>query len=135
MTFSYDDITPEHCAACIKWVTKMSTPTEWDLTISEVAILLGMNVSEYVETQNMASESLPFLLRAESAERISLLLGISKRLHLLGLDEKTSISAFNRINNGKLMKGKSIKNFLLEENSLPAFYAVNLYIESSKVDD
>lgn len=134
MLFSFDRVTPEHCTACIKWVTKMGAPNRWNLTASEMAILLGMNVSEFIEIQKMTHQGIPFLLRNESSERISLLLGMHKRLSLLGLDEQTSVLVFNRANDGELLKGKSIKNFLLERKSLEALYAVNLYLETSIPD-
>ncbi len=131
MTFNYNDITSEHYAACIKWATKMSATTEWNLTSNEMAALLNMDTAEYIEIQKKADEGIPFSLRNESTERISLLLRISKRLHLLGLDEQTSISLFKKANNGNLLKGKSIRQFLLESNSVASFYAVALYLESS----
>ena len=130
MTFNYDDLTPEHFSASINWITKMSDPSKWDLTNEEASLLLGMNVGEYAETLKMACEGIPFSLRIESAERMSLLLQIWKKLNSLGFDEQTSISVFNQPNSSKLFKGKPIKLFLLESNSLTVFYAVNLYLQS-----
>lgn len=130
MTFNYDDLTPEHFSASIDWIAKMSDATKWTLADEEVSLLLGINVAEYAEMRKMAFEGIPFSLRTESAERISLLLHMWKKLNSLGFDEQTSISIFNRPNNSKLLKGKSIKRFLLEGNSLGEFYAVNLYLES-----
>ena len=130
MTFNYDDLTPEHFSASINWIAKMSDSTKWALTNEEASFLLGMNVEEYAEARKMAYEGIPFSLRIELAERISLLLQIWKKLNSLGLDEQTSISVFNKPNSSKLFKGKSIKLFLLENNSLTAFYAVNLYLQS-----
>ena len=131
MAFHFYELTPQHYIASINWISKISSPSEWNLTAEEVAILLGMNVSEFIRLQEMALEANEFSLRRESAERISLLLGIWKRLQLLGFDEKTAIHAFNRVNTGELMKGKSIKIFLLENNSMAAFYAVNIYLQAS----
>lgn len=130
MTFNYDDLTPEHFSASINWIAKMSDSTKWALTNEEASFLLGMNVEEYGEARKMAYEGIPFSLRIELAERVSLLLQIWKKLNSLGLDEQTSISVFNKPNSSKLFKGKSIKLFLLENNSLTAFYAVNLYLQS-----
>lgn len=130
MTFSYGDLTPEHFSASINWIVEMSDATKWALTNEEAALLLGMNEGEYAQARKMAYEGIPFLLRIESAERISLLLQIWKTLNLLGFDEQTSISVFNKPNSNKLFKGKSIKLFLLESDSLTEFYAVNLYLQS-----
>ena len=129
MTFHYSDLTPQHFATSIAWVSDMSAPTKWNLTTEETAILIGMDFREYLETRKMANEGQPFSLQPEVAERISLLLGIWKRLQLLGFDEETAIAVFNRPNTGELLNGKSIKLFLLESNSLAKYYAVNLYLE------
>lgn len=131
MALSYDELTAEHFEACMNWIAKMSSPTKWNLSTEEVAILLGMNVGEYNEMKDMSRKDHSFSLRNESAERISLLLGIWKRLQLLGFDEPTAISVFNRANKGELLRGKSIKQFLLENNSTAAFYSVNIYLETS----
>lgn len=131
MTFNYDSLTPEHFAASINWISKMSAETRWNLTTDEAAILIGMNLSEYIEIQKMASDGRSFSLQAGTAERLSLLLGTFRRLQLMGLDERTATPLFNKANNGGLLAGKSIKNFLLESNSLAAFYAVNVYLDAS----
>lgn len=44
----------------------MSGKARWNLTSGEAAILLKMNVGEYVEIQEMAREGLSFWLRGES---------------------------------------------------------------------
>lgn len=131
MTFNYDALTPEHFSAGIRWIAKMSEKSRWNLTTKEAAILVGMKFNAYIETQKMASEGRSFSLQAGTAERISLLLGISKRLQSIGVDEMLATSMFNRVNNGELLSGKSIKKFLLESDSVAAFYAVNEYLEAS----
>lgn len=130
MTFEYGDLTPSHFSASINWIVEMSDATKWALTNEEAALLSGMNVGEYAEARKMAYECTLFALRAKSTERISLLLQIWRKLDALGFDERTSISVFNKPNNSKLLKGESIKVFLLESNSLTGFYAINLYLES-----
>ena len=129
MTVHYSDLTPRHFAASIAWVSDMSAPTKWNLTTEEIAILVGMNFREYLEIRKMANEGQSFSLQPEVAERISLLLGIWKRLQLLGFDEEMVIAVFNRPNTGELLNGKSIKLFLLESSSLAEYYAVNLHLE------
>ncbi|WP_323816469.1 hypothetical protein [Cellvibrio sp. NN19] len=129
MTFNYADLTPQHFVASINWIWKMSAPSKWNLTPEEIAILIGMNVREYLEIQKMANEDQSFLLQPDVAERLSLLLGIWKRLQLMGFSDDTAIAVFNRKNNGELLNGKSIKSFLLESSSLAEYYAVNSYLE------
>lgn len=129
MTFNYADLTPQHFAASVNWISKMSAPNKWNLTPEEIAILVGMNIREYLEIQKMANKDQLFLLQPEAAERLSLLLGIWKRLQLIGVDEETAIAIFNKPNTGELLNGKSIKLFLLESSSLAEYYAVNLYLE------
>lgn len=131
MTFNYDSLTPEHFAASITWLSKVSDETRWNLTTAEAAVLIGMNLSEYIEIQKMASDGRSFSLQTGTIERLSLLLGTFRRLQLMGFDERTATSLFNKANNGELLRGKSIKNFLLESNSLAAFYAVNVYLDEN----
>ena len=127
-----EDITQEHLAVTIQWLAKMSTPECWSLTDAEAASLLGETIENYKKIQQRVKLSLPVELTVETILRLSLLLGIWKELQLLVPTgrEDLAFTWFNKPNNSPILRGRTIKSYLLENNTLDGFYIVRSYLNS-----
>ena len=127
-----EDITQEDLAVSIQWFARMSAPERWNLTDAEISSLLGETIENYQEIQMRVKLGLPFELPVETILRLSLLLGIWKELQLLvpAGREGLAFTWFNKPNNSPVLKGKTIKNYLLENNTLDGFYIVRSYLDS-----
>lgn len=112
----------------------MSSPERWNLTTEETAALLGgIEVETYKAMQQRAESGLPITMTPDTVERLSLLLGIWKALQLLVPHERPDLAFawFNKPNSSPLLQDKSIKDYLLENNTLESFYTVRDYLNSN----
>ena len=132
---SASDVTQEHLITCILWITKMGNAERWNLTVEEIAALLGgLTVDAYQEMLRRTECGLPIIISADSVERLSLLLGIWKALQLLVPHERPDLAFawFNKTNSSPILQNRSIKDYLLENNTLESFYKVRDYLNSNR---
>ncbi|RYY02145.1 MAG: hypothetical protein EOO53_14000 [Gammaproteobacteria bacterium] len=132
---SVSDLTQDHLTTSVQWISKMSSQERWNLTTEETAALLGgIEGKTYKAMQQRAESGLPITMTPDTVERLSLLLGIWKALQLLVPVERPDLAFewFNKPNNSPLLQGKSIKDYLLENNTLESFYTVRDYLNSNR---
>lgn len=125
------DLTQNHLIAGIKWISLMSDTDRWDLTDEQVANLLGeIDVKEYVKLREKAEQDQNLVVSTEMIERLSLLLGIWKNLQLLVPSSRPDLAYtwFKKPNTGSMLKGRSIKDYLLESKDINTFHAVKQYL-------
>lgn len=69
-------------------------------------------------------------LPKDAITRLEILLGVEKSLEILVLENRPDlvISWFNTLNKNPLFQGKSIKRYLLDNNNLDAFRALEAYL-------
>lgn len=111
----------------------MSNRDRWNLTAEEAAALLGeIEVETYKDMQQRAESGLPIIMTPDTVERLSLLLGIWKALQLLVPVERPELAFawFNKPNSSSILKHLSIKDYLLENNTLESFDIVRGYLNS-----
>lgn len=136
MTNDLKALTQEHLASSIQWISEMSSPDRWDLKDREVAILLGViDLKIYEDMKRRARNGNPLALTIDTAERLSLLLGIWRSLQMIVPVDREDLAYawFSTPNNGPLLMGKSIKNYLLDIKTVEAMYAVRKYLDSTTV--
>ncbi|RYY02279.1 MAG: hypothetical protein EOO53_11795 [Gammaproteobacteria bacterium] len=129
------DVTQEHLITGILWITKMGSPERWNLTAEEIAALLGgFTVDTYQEMLCRAEGGLPITMTPDTVERLSLFLGIWKALQLLVPHERPDLAFawFNKTNSSPILQNRSIKHYLLENNTLESFYTVRDYLNSNR---
>lgn len=132
---SIDDLTQDHLTTSVQWISKMSSPERWNLTDAEVATLLGaIPVETYRDMLQQAEHGEPIAMNADTIERLSLLLGMWKALQLLVPIGRQDLAFawFNKPNSSPLLQDKSIKGYLLENNTLESFYTVRDYLNSNR---
>ena len=121
----HDGLTPRHAAAGLRWL--FDRYRLWGLSMADLAALLGgvsarrlYDCKRHVETKNEID------IPRDTLERISLLLGIHKALTLITPDghEDEAYAMFQRPIELIGMQGRSIRDFLLEDGSIGAMYAV-----------
>lgn len=130
---SISDLTQEHLITSVQWITKMGGRDRWNLTTEETAALLGgITVETYKDIQQRAESGLPIAMTPDTVERLSLLLGIWKALQLLAPIGRQDLAFawFNKPNNSPLLQNMSIKDYLLENNTLESFDIVRGYLKS-----
>lgn len=130
----YEFLTQEHFLAAISWISKMCSSEYWNLTDSEAAKLLGMkDTATYKELVTQALTNQSIFMSDETSERISLLLGIWKYSQILAPANRAdlAIKLFNTPNSSSLLQGNSIKDFLLQNNSISHFYTIKRYLAST----
>lgn len=111
-------------AISFAWFVKMSRSDYWDLTNCEAAALLNVEECKYEEI--CCKEHEDAALSNETIERLSLLLGIWKRLQLWAPVNRQDIAilAFKKPGGFAALKGKSIKDYLIQGGSVESFYEV-----------
>lgn len=121
-------MTQEHFRAGILWIAKMSEKDKWNLTDQEAANLLGdIDVKTYQGMKFNAENGIPFVMNSTSYECLSLLLNIWKCLQLFG-PGGLAYSWFNTPNTVEFMAKMSIKEYLLQEKDIQAFYRARNYL-------
>jgi hypothetical protein len=116
------NLTQAHLIAALQWFTKMCGPTRWYINDADAAKMIDLQNADAFTTLRTKADRNDFItLTEDSIERLSLLLGIWKELQLLAPPE-LALQMFNRPNQGTLLKNLSIRDFLLQNNSLEAYY-------------
>jgi len=130
---SISDLTQSHLSAGIKWILMMSEPNCWNLTSEEAAALCGIATQTYHDIQQSVERDLPIVMTADTIERLSLLLGIWKGLQYLVPNDRQNLAFawFNKTNSSALLQNTSIKNYLLQNNTIASFYVVRDYLNSN----
>ncbi|RYY02299.1 MAG: hypothetical protein EOO53_11895 [Gammaproteobacteria bacterium] len=126
------DLSPEHFTAAVLWISKMSSPDGWNLTAEEVARLLGLESATFTEMQRNALNDEPVMMTCDAAERLSLLLQISKALNLFAPHQRQDLALqwFSKTTTNPTFNNKSIKGFLLESNTVESFCEVITYLRA-----
>jgi len=129
---SADNLTHDHLITGVQWISKMSEPDRWNLTNNEIACLLAIEETTFHELQRKALNGHPVALTSETLERLSLLLGIWKALNLFVPHERQDLAFewFSKPTKSPDFNHKSIKDFLLESNTIESFDAVITYLRS-----
>ncbi len=127
-----DNLTQEHLTAAIQWISKMSRPDRWNLTNENVARLLGIDVAIFNEMQSNALSGQPVMLTSDAVERLSLLRRVWKALNLVVPHQRQDLALqwFSTPTTIPTFKNKSIKDFLLESNTVEAFCEVIAYLHA-----
>lgn len=136
MTDDLESLTREHLASSIQWISEMADRDRWNLTDEEVAILLGgIDIAIYEDWKCRAANGQSLTLTMDTVERLSLLLGIWRALQLIVPVNRRDLaySWFSTVNNSSLLMGKSIKDYLLDMNTVEAMYAVRRYLDSTTI--
>lgn len=126
------NINQEHLTAALQWVSNMSSPDRWHLTNEEVARLLGIDVVIFNEMQSKALSGQPVVLTSDAVERLSLLLRIWKALNLFVPHQRQDLALqwFSKPTTNPTFNNKSIKDFLLESNTIESFCEVITYLRA-----
>lgn len=129
----FSELTSDHVAAGINWFSKMNDAARWNLSNAEASELLGgIGVSKYLSLKRRAADNLPIKVSRDLCERISLLLGIWESLqNITPVDRKDlAYQLFNQPNTSHVFEGRSIKQYLLDRQSMDALYVVNRHLKS-----
>lgn len=112
------------------WLERMSAGDKWSLTRDEMANLLGdMPVRTLSRQLQIAKETKEFSATRDVRDRLSILLGIYKALSLVAPKGQAD-EFFKRSNTGPMLRGKSIKQFLLDDSSMESLISVRAYLKS-----
>lgn len=128
-----DNLSQEHLCASINWFVDMSAREKWNLSVEEAADLLGgIPARTYHDLKRKAANGHPVNINRDMAERLSLFLGIWKALQIIVPSNRKDLAYawFNQVNNGHVLMGKSIKDYLLERKSIEALYTVRRYLDA-----
>lgn len=128
-----DNLTQDHLTAGIKWLSLMSKSDKWNLSAAEVADLLGgISVNTYYNLVRKAEKQLPIKMTRDMKERLSLLLGIWKSLQLLVPNNRQDLaySWFSKTTTSHILMHQSIKNYLIEQKRMEAFYVVKRFLNA-----
>jgi hypothetical protein len=132
---SQTQLTGLHAAAGIEWLHEMSDSKKWNLTVEEVADLLGgIPTRSYHDLKRKALANQSINLSRDCLERISLLLGISKALQIVVPSgrEDLAYAWFNQPNDHPIFDGRSVKKYLLERKSIEGLYTVRRYLDAAR---
>lgn len=130
---SISDLTQDNLITSIQWISKMSSPERWNLNDAEVATLLGgITFETYQDMQHRAERGLPITMTPDTAERLSLLLRIWKGLNFFVPHQRKDLAFqwFSKPTTNPTFKNKSIKDFLLESNTIESFCEVITYLRA-----
>lgn len=117
---------------CFDWIKEMMLPDRWNLSATEMALLLGINESEFNELVNEPTSYKKFL--PGIAYRISYLLGIHKAFAIINPlpGNKPAYAMFWK-NQYQVLDGKSVKDFLLSNPTNDCLRAVRSWLNSTRM--
>lgn len=124
-----------HASAALRWFETMRQPDQWGLTVDEQCELLGGIAKRTLQAwkkRALAGEDVE--LTRDIMERLSLLLGIYKGYALISPSSRPDLATawFNTSNDHQLFQGQSVKQYLLNEGSMNALYAVRRYLDAAR---
>lgn len=123
-------LTQHHLIAGINWIAFMSDQTRWNITSSEVSLILDIDEAQYCMLKNRAELGLEITLNEGTVERLCFLISISRLLKKLAPTEPRNLEfeLFNTPNSNPLFKGYSIKGYLIKNRNVSAFYDIRQYL-------
>lgn len=125
----------DHAAVGIEWLSDMADSKKWNLSVEEVADLLGgLPIRTYHDLKRKVRNNQAIQLSRDTLERISLLLGIHKALQIIvpSAREDLAYEWFNKPNQNPIFDNKSIKDYLLERKSIEGLYVVRRYLDAAR---
>ncbi len=127
----FKKIGSEDVPEVLDWFERQQLSTQWNLSHAEQLALLG-NVEPHMYQCWLADVmrgQIP-VLPDNVITRLEILLGVEKSLEILVPNNRPDLvfSWFNTPNNNPLFQGKSIKQYLLDNNNLDSFRALEAYL-------
>ncbi len=127
----FKKIVREDIPQTLQWFEQQQLVSQWHLSRDEQLALLGsVDASTYQSwLADVMRDQIP-VLPENVITRLEILLGVEKSLEILVPDNRPDlvISWFNTPNKNPLFQGKSIKQYLLDNNNLDAFHALEAYL-------
>lgn len=127
----FKKILPADIPKALEWFEQQQLSTQWNLSHDEQLVLLGgIKASTYQSwLADVMRGQIP-ALPDNVITRLEILLGIEKSLAILVPNNRPDlvVSWFNTPNKNPLFQGKSIKQYLLDNNNLDAFHALEAYL-------
>jgi hypothetical protein len=127
----FKKIAREDVPQTLHWFEQQQLGTQWHLSSDEQLALLGsVDASTYQRwLADITRGQIPSLPE-NVITRLEILLGVEKSLEILVPENRPDlvISWFNTPNKNPLFQGKSIKQYLLDNNNLDAFHALEAYL-------
>ena len=124
-------LSSEHLIVALRWLDIMSSKTKWNLTHTEKLNLLG-NISDAQLTALCSYDQSGQLSEfAQSVlQRLVLLIGIARDLAAL-VGSENSYMLFSKKNSHAMFESQSIKDFLLNSESIESYELVLTYLENA----
>lgn len=126
-------LTAKHSTAGLRWLFERRD--RWELTMDDLGILLGgVRRRTLTDWQKRVNDGQEVEVSRDTMERISLLLGIHKALVLITPSghENMAFEWFQKPINLMGLQGQSIRNYLLEQGSMDAFYYVRRNLDAMR---
>lgn len=113
----------------LQWLFKQAHSTRWNLNHSDLAKLLSVSEESIKAFESALALGMPIEISENTRTRLSMLLSINKAIHAISpYGEENSF--FTSPNNGSLLKGISIKEFLVQEATTQAMDKVITWLKS-----
>lgn len=127
----FKKIAPRDIPQVLQWFEQQKMNTQWNLSHDEQLVLLGcVEASTYQSWLADVTRGQIPVFPDNVITRLEILLGVEKSLEILVPDNRPDlvISWFNTPNKSPLFQEKSIKQYLLDNNNLDAFHALEAYL-------
>lgn len=123
----------EHAAASIRWMKNVAM-VQFELNVDETLELLGgLKRRTWFELVKKAEAHQDVSISRDVMERFSLLIGIYKAMKLSVPDSPKALTQFfNQPSSANLLRGLSVKTYLLEQGSMAALYNVRRYFDAQR---
>lgn len=126
-------LTAKHSTAGLRWLFERRD--RWELTMDDLGVLLGgVRRRTLTDWQKRINNGQEVEVSRDTMERISLLLGIHKALVLITPSghESMAFEWFQKPINLMGLQGRSIRDYLLEQGSMDAFYYVRRNLDAMR---
>lgn len=126
-------LTAKHSTAGLRWLFEHRD--RWELTMDDLGVLLGgVRRRTLTDWQKRINDGQEVEVSRDTMERISLLLGIHKALVLITPSghESMAFEWFQKPINLMGLQGQSIRDYLLEQGSMDAFYYVRRNLDAMR---
>lgn len=126
-----DVLTVQHLIEGLRWLDKVSVESMWSLTESEKLALLGnISATEFSSLHALPDNHALDTLNINVLERLVLLIRITKCISVL-LGQNHCYEALKRKNLNPVFNSLSIKDFLLNSQSVESYYIALRYLENA----
>jgi hypothetical protein len=113
----------------IRWLLKQASTRRWNLSYSDLAILLDVDEQSVREFEHNVELRTSIVLKENTRIRLTMLLSINKAIHNISPAGHEN-SFFTSPNSGRYLKGVSIKQFLIKEATNDAMNKVIIFLKS-----